>query len=80
MPQRQKEYEQIYGIVMDLLEKMVDLLGEERLSVREYREILDAGFEAANVGVIPPGYDRVSSEILREQTGAYPCPVFCRSQ
>lgn len=54
-----KEYEQIYGIVMDLFEKMVDLLGEERLSVREYREILDAGFEAANVGVIPPGYDRV---------------------
>ena len=54
-----KEYEQIYGIVMDLLEKMVDLLGEECLSVREYREILDAGFEAANVGVIPPGYDRV---------------------
>ena len=34
-----KEYEQIYGIVMDLLEKMVDLLGEERLSVREYREV-----------------------------------------
>ena len=29
------------GIVMDLLEKMVDLLGEELLSVREYREILD---------------------------------------
>lgn len=56
---RAKEYEQIYGIVMDLFEKMVDLLGDEFLSVREYREILDAGFEAANVGVIPPGYDRV---------------------
>lgn len=66
---------------MDLLEKMVDLLGEERLSVREYREILDAGFEAANVGVIPPGYDRVViGDIERTRLEHIPCPVFCRSQ
>lgn len=54
-----KEYVQIYRIVMDLLDKMVELLGEEQLSVREYREILEAGLEAAAVGIIPPGYDRV---------------------
>lgn len=54
-----KEYAQIYKIVMDLLDKMVELLGEERMSVREYREILEAGLEAAAVGIIPPGYDRV---------------------
>ncbi len=54
-----KEYAQIYKIVMDLLDKMVELLGEERMSVREYREVLEAGLEAAAVGIIPPGYDRV---------------------
>lgn len=54
-----KEYVQIYRIVMDLLDKMVELLGEEQLSIREYREILEAGLEAAAVGIIPPGYDRV---------------------
>lgn len=54
-----KEYVQIYRIVMDLLDKMVELLGEERLSLREYREILEAGLEAAAVGIIPPGYDRI---------------------
>ncbi|TGY98115.1 helicase-exonuclease AddAB subunit AddB [Petralouisia muris] len=54
-----KEYAQIYKIVMDLLDKMVELLGEERMGVREYREILEAGLEAAAVGIIPPGYDRV---------------------
>lgn len=54
-----KEYAQIYKIVMDLLDKMVELLGEERMNVREYREILAAGLEAAAVGIIPPGYDRV---------------------
>jgi len=54
-----KEYEQIYTIVMQLLEKMVDLLGEEFISTKDYSDILDAGFEASKVGVIPPGYDRV---------------------
>ncbi|MCI8484794.1 MAG: helicase-exonuclease AddAB subunit AddB [Lachnospiraceae bacterium] len=54
-----KEYDQIYKILMDLLDKMVELLGEETMSVREYREILEAGLEAAGVGIIPPGYDRV---------------------
>ena len=44
-----KEYAQIYKIVMDLLDKMVELLGEERMNVREYREILEAGLDEAEV-------------------------------
>lgn len=54
-----KEYHQIYPIVMDLMDKLVDLLGDEKLSAREYREILEAGFAEARVGVIPPGVDQV---------------------
>lgn len=54
-----KEYAQIYKVVMDLMDKMVELLGEERMNIREYREILEAGMEAAAIGIIPPGYDRV---------------------
>lgn len=54
-----KEYDQIYRIVMDLLDKLADLLGEERMPLEEFRRILDAGFETAKVGVIPSGYDRV---------------------
>ena len=52
-------YGQIYKIVIDLLDKVVDLLGNETMSVREYGEILDAGFLAAKVGTIPPGADCV---------------------
>ena len=57
---RAQEYAQIYKIVMDLLDKVAALLGEEELSIREYGEILDAGFDAAKVGIIPPGNDRVT--------------------
>lgn len=54
-----KEYHQIYPLVMDLLDKLVDLLGGEVLTSREYRELLDAGFAEIKVGVIPPGIDQV---------------------
>lgn len=54
-----KEYGQIYAILIGLLDEMVDLLGEEKVSSREFAEILDAGFSEAKVGVIPPGIDQV---------------------
>lgn len=55
-----KEYAQIYKIVMDLFDKMGALLGDERMDIREYSDILEAGFSAAKVGIIPPGNDRVT--------------------
>lgn len=58
-PVKAQEYAQIYKIVMDLLDKVSSLLGEEKISIREYGDILDAGFSAAKVGTIPPGNDRV---------------------
>lgn len=56
---KSKEYAQVYKIVMDLLDKVTALLGDEAISIREYSDILDSGFEAAKVGVIPPGNDKV---------------------
>ena len=57
---KSKEYGQIYRVVMDLFEKCVQVLGQETVSIQELSEILDAGFEATKVAVIPPGYDSVT--------------------
>lgn len=54
-----REYAQIYRIAMDLFDKTVELLGDEVIGLEEYARILDAGYEAAQVGILPPGYDRV---------------------
>ena len=54
-----KEYGQTYGYMIDLFDKIVSLLGDEEISLKEYREILDAGFEEIKVGVIPLGMDQV---------------------
>lgn len=55
----QKEYAQIYGIVMNLFDKLVELLGTEQLTLEEYTEILEAGIQEEKVGIIPPTADRV---------------------
>lgn len=54
-----KEYAQVYRQVMDLLDKLVELLGDEKLSVKEFGELLDAGFDEIRIGVIPAGTDYV---------------------
>ena len=54
-----KEYAQVYRIVLELFDKFVELLGDEKISLKEYCELLDAGLEEAKVGVIPPSMDQV---------------------
>lgn len=55
----EKEYAQIYGIVMELLDKMAEILGEETVSPEEFRQILETGMSQAKVALIPPGIDQV---------------------
>ena len=55
----EKEYAQVYRIVIELFDKFVELLGDERISMKEYCELLDAGLEQAKVGIIPPSVDQV---------------------
>ena len=54
-----KEYHQIYGVVMVLLDKMVEFLGDEVMSLSDFKELLEAGFEDSKVGIIPPSPDQV---------------------
>lgn len=58
-PEQAREYGQMYGIVIELLDKVVELLGEETMNLKEYTEILEAGFEEVKVGNIPPTADQV---------------------
>ena len=55
----EKEYAQIYGIVIELLDKMTEILGEETVSPEEFRQILETGMSQAKVALIPPGLDQV---------------------
>ena len=54
-----REYAQIYRLVMDLLDQIYELLGEEEISQQEFADILEAGFGEITVGTIPQNVDRI---------------------
>lgn len=54
-----KEYDQIYTRVMLLLEQMNALIGDEKLDMAEYKDVLSAGFGEISVGTIPQDVDRI---------------------
>ncbi|MBR4733179.1 MAG: PD-(D/E)XK nuclease family protein [Lachnospiraceae bacterium] len=56
---RAKEYSQIYRLVMELLNQIYQLLGEEEVSLQEFTDIVSAGLGEIQVGTIPQGVDRI---------------------
>lgn len=54
-----KEYGQIYRLVMELLDQIAGLLGEETMQIKDFADILDAGFAEIKVGTIPQTVDKV---------------------
>ena len=54
-----KEYEQTYGLLINLLDKLVELMGDTKIGISEYSKLLDSGLEEIKVGVIPLNVDTV---------------------
>ncbi len=57
---RAREYAQIYRLVMELLEQVHGLLGQEQVTLEEFRDILESGFQEIEVGTIPQNVDRIT--------------------
>ncbi len=53
------EYAQVHDLVIELFDKLDSLLGEEKLTLKEYRRLLDDGFSEIKVGIIPMVMDQV---------------------
>jgi len=53
------EYTQIWNIIMEVLNQLVEILGDNKVDLREYRKVLEAGFSQYKVGIIPPTIDQV---------------------
>ena len=56
---KSQEYRRIYTVILELLEKFDHILGQEKVSAREYSDMLRAGFSGTKMGVIPPLMDGV---------------------
>lgn len=54
---REKEYRQLFSLILALLDKIVGIFGEERLPLDELVQIMDAGPDALELGAPPLSMD-----------------------
>lgn len=60
MQNKVMEYEQVPGIVLEILDQAVEVMGDDILDIPDFYKILNAGFENKEIGVIPVALDQVN--------------------
>lgn len=60
IPKKAKEYSQVVDILVEVLEQIVDLLGEEKVDLQEFIKILNVGLSKYEMGLIPVALDQVT--------------------
>ncbi|MEG0830160.1 MAG: PD-(D/E)XK nuclease family protein [Anaerovoracaceae bacterium] len=53
------ETAQIWGVIMDILDQFVEVLGAEKMKTASFTRILEAGFEAVEIGILPYSADGI---------------------
>lgn len=53
------EYSQIWKTVMDLMDQVVAVLGQEIMSIKDYAGLIEAGLEQCKIGLVPPSLDQI---------------------
>ena len=56
---RADEYSQVWNILLELLDQVVEAMGDETVKVESFLEILSVGFGEYNIGLIPPALEQV---------------------
>ncbi len=65
-----EETSQIWNIMIGIFDQLIELLGEEELPLEEYGTILNTGFEAVEIGLLPPTIDQIIvGTMQRTRTG-----------
>ncbi|WP_064092203.1 helicase-exonuclease AddAB subunit AddB [Rossellomorea aquimaris] len=54
-----REHDQAWSAVMDLLDQFVEMLGDEKTTMKKFSAILDAGIESMKFSLVPPAIDQV---------------------
>ncbi|MCF6136768.1 helicase-exonuclease AddAB subunit AddB [Pseudalkalibacillus berkeleyi] len=54
-----REHDQVWQAVIDLMEQMVEIVGEEPLSLDLFNKMLNTGLESMRFALVPPSIDQV---------------------
>lgn len=72
--EKSREHIQIYNGVINLLEQLVEIMGEIDVSSAQFLRILEAGLDNLSLSLVPPSLDRVVvGDIERTRPGKIRC-------
>jgi ATP-dependent helicase/nuclease subunit B len=58
-PEKAREHAQVWSSLVDLLDQIVEMMGDERIDPDRLAGIVDAGLESVKLGLVPPSLDQV---------------------
>lgn len=58
-PQQAMEHRQLWSAILDLLDQIVEMMGDERLSPELFAGIFETGLKDLKLGLVPPAIDQV---------------------
>lgn len=65
-------YHQIWNILMEVFDQIVETMGNDEVTSEEYLRILKSGFQGYRLGIIPPYRDYVSiTDLRRSRSSAF---------
>ncbi len=65
-------YHQIWNILMEVFDQIVETMGNDEATTEEYLRILKSGFQGYRLGIIPPYRDYVSiTDLRRSRSSAF---------
>ncbi|MEG0640993.1 MAG: helicase-exonuclease AddAB subunit AddB [Clostridium sp.] len=84
-----REYSQVFDILIDILDQTVEIMGDEKISVTEFVDLISVGFSECSIGAVPSvidstlvaSVDRMRTQsakvlfILGVNDGVFPAPI-----
>jgi ATP-dependent helicase/nuclease subunit B len=58
-PEKAKEHAQVWDRVVDMMDQLVELMGEEETTLSAFAELVETGLESIRLGLVPPSLDQV---------------------
>lgn len=58
-PHQAKEHRQLWSAIVDLLDQIVEMMGDENLPMEHFAGILETGLKDLKLGLVPPALDQV---------------------
>ena len=53
------QYSQVWNIVVDIFDQMVEIMGDEKVSLDKFIKLISLGFDEYELGLVPPSIDQV---------------------